>query len=121
MPFPPTPEPAEVSEPGPLIKPNSYKDIKDSIYFREKMVKKKTTKKLTQKEKDDLQAGKQQRDPIPATPLRKSGRGNAAAQKEVDDTVEAGRKKLNLKSMPATGGVKKTAPLQTRNSGPPGN
>ena len=91
-----------MSEPGPLIKPNSYKDIKDSIYFREKMVKKKTTKKLTQKEKDDLQAGKQQRDLIPATPLRKSGRGNAAAQKEVDDTVEAGRKKLNRKNMPAT-------------------
>ena len=60
MPFPPTPELPEVSEPGPVVKPNSYRDIKDSLYFQENMVKKKQTKKLTKKEKESLLlAGKQ--------------------------------------------------------------
>ena len=35
MPFPPTPELPEVSEPGPVVKPNSYRDIKDSLFSRE--------------------------------------------------------------------------------------
>ena len=70
MPFPPTPELPEVSEPGPVVKPNSYRDIKDSLYFQENMVKKKQTKKLTKKEKESLLlAGKQPRQQIPATPL----------------------------------------------------
>ena len=70
MPFPPTPEHSEVSEPGPMIQPYSYKDIKDSIYFQEGMAKTKRTRKLTQAEKDQLAAGKQPRQPIPATPLQ---------------------------------------------------
>ena len=52
VPFPPTPDHADVSEPQPMIEPHSYKDIKDSTYFKENnMVKKKVTKKLTKKEK----------------------------------------------------------------------
>ena len=54
MPFPPTPEQTEVSEPGPVVKPNSYRDIKDSLYFKENMVKTKRTKKLSAKEKESL-------------------------------------------------------------------
>ena len=88
MPFPPTPENPEVSEPTPLIEPNSYKDIKDSLYFQERMVKTKKTKKLTKKEKEELQAGKQPRQPIQATPLCKTGIGNKAAQNEVDNTIK---------------------------------
>ena len=38
IPFPPTPDP-EVLEPGPVIKPHSYRSIKDSEYFRMEMVK----------------------------------------------------------------------------------
>ena len=33
IPFPPTPD-LEVLEPGPVIKPHSYRSIKDSEYFR---------------------------------------------------------------------------------------
>ena len=107
MPFPPTPEQTEVSEPGPVIKPNSYRDIKDSLYFQENMVKKKQTKKLSEKEKENLlMAGKQPRKLIPATPLMKKGTGNKAAWKEVDNTVKAG-KRAPRKSAPATGGVTK--------------
>ena len=106
MPFPPTPENPEVSEPTPLIEPNSYKDIKDSLYFQERMVKTKKTKKLTKKEKEELQAGKQPRQPIQATPLRKTGIGNKAARNEVNNTISAGQK-APRKSAPATGGVKK--------------
>ena len=105
--FPPTPEPTEVSEPGPAIKPNSYRDIKDSLYFQENMAKKKQTRKLSKKEKESLMlAGKQPRQPISATPLRKKGTGNKAARSEVDNTVKAGQR-APRKSAPATGGVKK--------------
>ena len=107
MPFPPTPEQTEVSESGPVIKPNSYRDIKDSLYFQENMVKKKQTKKLSEKEKENLlMAGKQPRKPILATPLMKKGTGNKAAWKEVDNTVKA-EKRAPHKSAPATGGVTK--------------
>ena len=106
MPFPPTPENTEVSEPGPMAQPYSYKDIKDSIYFQEGMVKTKKTKKLTKKEKDLIAAGKQPRKPIPATPLQKTGWGNQAARKEIRGTVTAGSK-APRKSTPTTGGVKK--------------
>ena len=110
MPFPPTPEPTEVSEPGPIIQPHSYKDIKDSVYFRDSMVKKKKTAKLSTKEKNALlAAGKQPRDPIPAKPLRKMGTGNKAARKEIKNTTKAGRKisTKGTKRTNATGGVKK--------------
>ena len=106
MPFPPTPDNPEVSEPSPVIKPNSYKDMKDSLYFQERMVKTKKTKKLTKKEKEELQAGKQPCQPIQATPLRKTGTGNKTARKEVDNTINAGQK-APCKSAPMTGGVKK--------------
>ena len=89
MPFPPTPEPTEVSEPGPVVTPHSYKDIKDSLYFQERMVKTKKTRKLSKKEKEDLAAGKQPRQGIPATPLRK-GTGNRAARNEVNNAINAG-------------------------------
>ena len=106
MPFPPNPEHTEVSEPGPMIQPYSYKDIKDSIYFQEGMAKTKRMKKLTQKEKDLLAAAKQPRQQIPATPLHKKGCGNKAARKEITGMVKAGQK-APCKSAPATGGVKK--------------
>ena len=105
MPFPPTPEPTEVSEPGPVVTPHSYKDIKDSLYFQERMVKTKRTRKLSKKEKDDL-VGKHQRTPIPSTPLRKGGTSNKAAWNEVNNTIQAGHK-APRKIAPVTGGVKK--------------
>ena len=103
MPFPPTPENPEVSEPTPLIQPNSYKDIKDSLYFQERMVKTKKTRKLSKKEKEDL-VGKQQRTPIPFKPLRKGGTSNKAARNEVGNTIQAGQKAPHKS---ATGGIKK--------------
>ena len=63
-----------MSEPGPVVKPNSYRDIKDSLYFQENMVKKKQTKKLTKKEKESLLlAGKQPRQQIQGHPTSKDG------------------------------------------------
>ena len=109
MPFPPTPDNSDVAhgtESTPLIKPYSYRDIKDSIYFQDRMAKSKKTKKLTANQKAALMAGKQKRDPIPAKPLRKLAVSKRAAQNEVDDSINAGNKKLR-KSQPATGGVKK--------------
>ena len=106
MPFPPTPDNPEVSESSPVVKPNSYRDIKDSLYFQENMVKKKTTKKLTKKEKEDLQAGKQPRQPIPAKPLCKMGTGNKATRKEIGSAVRAGQMAPRNRT-PVTGGVKK--------------
>ena len=104
MPFPPTPEPTEVSEPGPVVTPHSYKDIKDSLYFQERMVKTKKTRKLSKKEKEDLAAGKQPHQGIPATPLCK-GTGNRAARNEVNNTIKVGQKAP--RKQPATGGLKK--------------
>ena len=112
IPFPPTPDNSEVSEPAPIIQPYSYKDIKDSTYFQEnRMAKKKTTRKLSEQEKDDLMAGKKPRSPIKAKPLRKlatksANKATKAAQNEVRNTIKAGQKAA-CKSAPATGGVKK--------------
>ena len=86
IPFPPTPDP-EVSEPGPVVKPHSYKSIKDSEYFRTEMVKRKKTKKLPKNvPKNTSGGGKQPRTPIPKTPLRKGMRN------EVDNAINAGKK-----------------------------
>ena len=72
IPFPPTPDP-EVSEPGPMIKPHSYKTIKDSEYFRSSdMVRKKTMNKLLKnqpKNTSELGLGKYPQIPIKAKPL----------------------------------------------------
>ena len=110
MPFPPTPENSEVSEPAPIIQPHSYKDIKDSTYFQEsKMVKTKKTKKLSANQKKTLMAGKQPRSPIKPKPLRKTGTGNKAARNEIDGVTKAGRKLVTRGNSRtnATGGVKK--------------
>ena len=97
--FPTTPDP-EVSEPGPVVKPHSYKSIKDSEYFRTKMVKRKKTKKLPKNvPKNTSGGGKQPWTPIPKTPLRKGMRN------EVDNTINA-RKKAPRKQL-ATGGIKR--------------
>ena len=99
IPFPPTPDP-EVSEPGPVVKPHSYKSIKDSEYFRTEMVKRKRTKKLPKNvPKNTSGGGKQPRTPIPKTPLRKGMRN------EVDNAINAG-KKAPRKQL-ATGGIKR--------------
>ena len=104
MPFPPTPDNTEVSESSPQIKPHSYKSIQDSIYFQDSMVKRKTTKKLTEKDRQTIAAGKQQYTPRKAKPLTKS-----MARKEVDKATKAGRKRANKGQLRtnATGGVKK--------------
>ena len=62
-------------EKGPeqLIKPHSYKSIKDSEYFRTEMVRKKTTRKLPKnqpKNTSGLSTGKQPWTPILKKPLR---------------------------------------------------
>ena len=109
MPFPPTPDNSDVAqgtESTPLIKPYAYRDIKDSIYFQDRMARSKKTKKLTANQKAALMAWKQKRDPIPAKPLWKLAVSKRAAQNEVDDSINAGNKKLR-KIQPATGGVKK--------------
>ena len=98
IPFPPTPDP-EVSEPGPVVKPHSYRSIKDSEYFRMEMVKRKKTKKLPKNvPKNTSGGGKQPRTPIPKTPLRK-GKG-----KEIDNTIAAGK---TVRNRVATRGIKK--------------
>ena len=116
MPFPSTPENPEVSKPTPLIEPNSYKDIKDSLYFQERMVKTKKTKKLTKKEKEELQAGKQPRQLIQATPLRKTGISNKAARNEVNNTISAGQKS-STQECSSDWGCEETPQVQTRDCG----
>ena len=56
IPFPPMPDP-EVPEPGPVIKPHSYRSIKDSEYFRMEMVKRKRTKKLPKNVPKNMSGG----------------------------------------------------------------
>ena len=110
MPFPPTPENSEMSEPTPIIQPHSYKDIKDSTYFQEnKIVKTKKTKKLLANQKKTMMAGKQPCSPIKPKPLRKMGTGRKAAQNEVDGATKARRKVTTRGSSctNTTGGVKK--------------
>ena len=98
IPLPPTPEP-EVPEPGPVVKPHSYRSIKDSEYFRTEMVKRKRTKKLPKNVPKNMSGGgKQPRTPIPKTPLRK-GKG-----KEIDNIIAAGKA---VRNQVATGGIKK--------------
>ena len=123
MPFPPTPDNSDVAqgtESTPLIKPYSYRDNKDSIYFQDRMARSKKTKKLTANQKAALMAGKQQRDPIPAKPLRKLGVSNRRARNEVDNTINAGNK-TPRKSQPSTGGVKKPHQIQARDCCTPGD
>ena len=99
IPFLPTPDP-EVSEPGPVLKPHSYRSIKDSEYFRTEMVKRKRTKKLPKNvPKNTSGGGEQPWTPIPKTPLRKGTRN------EVDNAINAG-KKAPRKQL-GTGGIKK--------------
>ena len=106
MPFPPTPENSEVSESAPIIPPHSHKTIKDSTYFQERaMVKRKQTRKLTQKEEKEI-AAKQWRQSIPATPLKKTGISTKGVKNEVKNTIAAGQQ-APRKRAPATGGVKK--------------
>ena len=98
IPFPPTPEP-EVLEPGPVVKPHSYRSIKDSEYLRTEMVKRKRTKKLPKNmPKNTSRGGKQPCTPIPKTPLRK-GKG-----REIDNAIAAVRAARNRV---ATGEIKK--------------
>ena len=70
MPFPPTPEPTEVSEPGPVVTPHSYKDIKDSLYFQERMVKTKEDEETLQKGEGGLSSRETalSRDPSHSSP-----------------------------------------------------
>ena len=104
MSFPPIPNNTEVSESSPQIKPHSYKSIQDSIYFQDSMVKRKTTKKLTEKDRQTIAAGKQQYTPRKAKPLTKG-----MARKEVDKATKAGRKRNNKGQQRTNtmGGVKK--------------
>ena len=101
-----------------MIQPYSYKDIKDSIYFQEGMAKTKRTRKLTQVEKDQLAAGKQPRQPIPATPLRKGGHGNKVARNEITNTVKAGNKDSE-EECTSNGRCQETSQVQTRDCGSP--
>ena len=75
VPFPPTPDHSEVSEPGPSKTASSGYDVKNSIYFKE-MAKWKETKKLPKnKSRNTTGSPKQPRLPIAANPLKKTGAG----------------------------------------------
>ena len=96
--FPPMPDP-EVPESGPVVKPYSYRSIKDSEYFRTEMVKRKKTKKLPKNvPKNTSTGGKQPWTPIPKTPLRK---GKVS---EVDNAIAAGK---TVRNRVTTRGIKK--------------
>ena len=100
VPFPPTPEQSEVSEPGPSKISDSNYNVKNSVYFRE-MAKWKKTKKLPKnKSRKTSDPGKQEWDPIASKMPRKG------AQNKIDDTIVTGHK-APRKSAPTTGGVKK--------------
>ena len=86
-----------------MIKPHSYKSIKDPEYFRTGMVRKKTMRKLLKnqpKNTSGLSAGKQPQTPILKKPLRKG------AKNEVDNAISAG-KNIPHKGVPRTGRIKK--------------
>ena len=105
VPFPPTPECLEVSEPGPSKSVDSHYDVKNSIYFKE-MAKWKKTKKLPKNQPKNTSGGyKQPRSPIGAKPLRKT-RVGAGVKGSIRAATNAA---LNnpRKNTPATGGIKK--------------
>ena len=105
VPFPPTPEHSEVSEPGPSTSTGSCYDVKNSVYFRE-MAKWKKTKKLPKNQPKNTSGGsKQPRLPIAAKPLRKTGAGTGVKNSVRAATSTA--RNNHRKNMPATGGVKK--------------
>ena len=99
IPVPPTPDP-EVPEPGPVVKPHSYRSIKDSEYFRMEMVKRKQTKKLPKNIPKNMSGeGKQPQTLIPKMPLTK-GKGS-----EVDNAIAVGK---TVRNRVSTGGIKKS-------------
>ena len=105
VPFPPTPEHSEVSEPGPSKASGLCYDVKNSIYFKE-MAKWKKTKKLPKnRPRNTTGIPKQPRSPIAANPLKKTGAGTGVkrAVKVATEVVQNNKRK----NMPATGGVKK--------------
>ena len=99
IPFPPMPDP-EVLEPGSIVKPYSYKSIKDSEYFRTEMVKRKRTKKLLKNVPKNMSGGKQPQTPIPSTLLKKGVRS------EVANAISAG-KAIPQKGIPRTSEIKR--------------
>ena len=105
VPFPPTPEHSEVSEPGQSKISDSCYDVKNSVYFRE-MARWKKTKKLNKnKPRNTTGSSKQPRLPIATNPLKKTGTGTG-----VKNAVRAATKAAQnnkRKNKPATGGVKK--------------
>ena len=105
VPFPPTPDHSEVSEPGPSKTASSGYDVKNSIYFRE-MAKWKKTKKLPKnKPQNTTGSPKQPRSPIAVNPLKKTRVGTG-----VKNAVKAATKAAQnnkRKNTPAPGGVKK--------------
>ena len=106
VPFPPTPEHPEVSEPGPSKSVGTYYNVKNSIYFRE-MPRKKTTRKLPKNRPKNTSGGaKLPRKGIEPTPLRKTGTSTAGVKNEVHNTTAAGTK-ASHRNTGGTGGVKK--------------
>ena len=105
VPFSPTPEQSEVSEPGPSKIPDSSYDVKNSVYFRE-MARWKKMKKLNKnKPHNTTDDSKQPRSLIAANLLRKMGTG-AGAKKAVRSATKAAQNNKR-KNTPATRGVKK--------------
>ena len=109
IPFPPTPEQEELV-PNLIIVKGSYKTAKDSLYFREMMVRKKSTAKLP-KNKPRKTTGdpKQPRKQIGTKPLKKTGTGSGVKndQNEINNPIAAGQKKPRRPKKLSTGGVKK--------------
>ena len=105
VPFPPTSEQGELV-PNPIIIKGSYQTAKDSLYFREMMVRKKTTAKLPKNQPQNMTGSpKQPRTPISPTPLKKTGTGTGVKRSVKTATKAAWANQR--KNMPATGGVKK--------------
>ena len=94
IPFPPTPHP-EVSESEPMIKPHSYKSMKEFEYFRStNIIKKKAIPKLPKnKPRSTAGVGKQLRSPIKAKPMRKGARN------KIDNAISV-RKRAPRKQLP---------------------
>ena len=109
VPFPPTPDHSEVSEPGPLKISNSCYDVKNSIYFKE-MARKKTTQKLPKNQPKNISGGtKAPRKGIDPKPLKKTGMltgGVKPARNKIRNATTAGTK-ASHRNTGGSSGVKK--------------
>ena len=119
IPFPPTPEHPEVSEPGPSKSVGAHYDVKNSIYFRE-MAKWKKMKKLP-KEPTQEHLGRLQTTKVANRCKAAEEDWSRGGGKELSQSSDECCPQQLQKEHASYRGSEETSPLQTRHGGPERN